>query len=308
MLFVVSSAVLLAACSTAVATPTTESAATPVAAEPTSVVTEQVPEATTATGEACADPPPCDNCSNYPYAPTDCWTTDYGPARANVILGSALQSTNMLYCEGGTYALCFFSGPLEATGTNPENKPLPCHLVGDVAKCTCKAFTSGAYFVDINSILNLGAYFETVQICGKDGSACANIVNCGTDGSVPGCQDQKPAPVCGYIKNQNPDDAKVSLMPNADLISAFSFAMDGDYMLGGTPCTGLYAGCMTAACKAKDGDAASLADGDLVECDCPTYTGTYQIGQSGMACVGSDGSASPFVWSAANSVMDTAPE
>lgn len=257
----------------------------------------------TATGVPCADPPPCgDDCSNQPFESTDCWTTQYGPAKADVIVGGALSSTNMLYCNGGTYALCFFSGPPDATGTNAGNRPLPCTLEGDIANCTCQAYTSGAYFVDINAILNLGAYYETVQACGQDGSGCANIANCGPSGDKPGCKDRKPAPVCQYVQNQNPDDPAVSLMPKADLVSTFSFAMDGDYRLGSTACAGLYAGCMTAPCFFEEGAATPPSDGDPVQCKCPTYTGTYQVGQSNQACSIPDSNGSAYVWSAANSV------
>src|ERR1700687_4593994 len=113
-------------------------------------------------------PPPCGSgstCSTTPFVPTECWTTQYWPAPADVVV----KPSNMLYCSGGTYALCFFSGPPNATGHNFANKPLPCTLKGNVADCTCQAYT-GSYFVDINGILNQGAYFQTVNACGQDGS------------------------------------------------------------------------------------------------------------------------------------------
>ena len=256
-----------------------------------------------ATGEPCPDPPPCgEDCTNYPFVATECWTTEYGPAKADVIVGGALTSTNMLYCNGGAYALCFFSGPPDPTGTNPDNRSLPCVLEGDIARCTCQAYTSGPYFVDINAILNLGAYYETVEACGQDGSGCANIANCGPDGTRPGCQEQKAAPVCRYVQNQNPDDPAVSLMPKADLVSTFSFAMDGDYRMGSIPCDGLYAGCMTAPCFFAEGTGEPPSDGAPIQCECPTYTGTYQVGQSGQECpiAGDDGTM--YVWSAARTV------
>src|SRR5882757_9482416 len=37
-------------------------------------------------------PLPCKtghDCSNYPFVPTACWTTEYGPARADVIIGAS---------------------------------------------------------------------------------------------------------------------------------------------------------------------------------------------------------------------------
>jgi hypothetical protein len=256
-------------------------------------------------GPPCPVPPPCgDDCSNQPFERTDCWTTKYGPARADVVLGNPLKSTNLLYCSGGSYALCYFSGPPYATGTSADNRPLPCVLEGDVANCTCQVYTSGPYFVVINDILNLGAYYETVQACGHDGSGCANITNCGPDGRLPGCADQKVAPVCQYVQNQNPDDPSTSLMPKADLISTFSLAMDGDYRLGTTACTGLYAGCMTAPCFFPQGAAQPPADGDPVQCQCPTYDGPFQVGQSGQECgIPGDGGGS-WVWSASYTAGD----
>jgi hypothetical protein len=269
----------------------------PLAAYGESAAQQKTPAAAASSkaGTPCPNPPPCGaNCSNHPFAPTECWTTPYGPAKADVIVGVALKSTNMLYCNGGTYALCFFSGPPKKTGTNPANKPLPCVLEGNVAKCTCQAYNSGAYYVDINSILNRGAYFQTVSACGQDGSKCANITN----------QNLPPAPVCQYVKNQNPNDANASLMPKADLISTFSFAMNTDYKIGSTSCpSGRYAGCMTAPCfYIKVAKKSQVKDGDSVRCDCPIYDGAYQVGQSNQACtIPGEGKAS-FIWSASNTV------
>jgi hypothetical protein len=247
---------------------------------------------------SCAPGKPC----NYPFVLEDCWTTKYGPAKADVIIGApkagAVRSTNMLYCEGNTYALCFFSGP--------PDKGLPCEVNGDGAKCTCQAYTSGPNFVDINGILNNGAYSDTVAICGHEGENCRNIVNCGPRGDLPGCKDHKEPPVCRTVKHQNPNEPKVSLMPKADLISTFSFAMSpvngsGPYMLGSTPCTGLYAGCMTAPCTYGPNHTSPTKDGEPVTCECPTYSGTYQIGQKGQTCA-IPGSNPSYVWSASNTV------
>lgn len=260
----------------------------------------------------CPEPPPCgDDCSNVPFKPTLCATTEYGPARANVVIGNPLKSPNMLYCQGGTYALCFFSGPPEAGGKDPSsNRPLPCELSADgtVANCTCQVYTSGPYYVDINSILNLGVYYETVQTCGKDGGGCANIVNCGQgDQVVPGCLERTVAPVCNYIENQKRDDPSVSLIPHADAISAFSFKMNDDYQLGSSSCNGLnlkYAGCMTAPCAFLPGSPMPPKDGDPIQCACPTFTGDFQIGQPGQAknCAIPASNGKSYVWSAANSV------
>jgi hypothetical protein len=259
----------------------------------------------TATADPCPDPPPCgDDCSNVPFQRTDCWTTAYGPAKADIIVGNPLKSTNMLYCDEGSYALCFFSGPPTATGKRrSDNQPLPCVVQGDVANCTCQVYTSGPYFVDINAILNLGAYYETVEACGEDGSKCANIHNCGRGGNKPGCDKRTQAPVCQYVKNQNPDDPAVSLMPKADLVSTFSFAMKEDYRMGQTKCeAGDYAGCMTAPCFFNEGAATPPKDGDPIQCQCPIANGVFQVGQPKQECsIASDG-ATAYVWSAANSV------
>jgi hypothetical protein len=282
------------------------------------------PAAAAAVRNPCPNPPPCDsghNCSNYPFKPTDCWTTKYGPARADVIIPNpgtktAVTSPNMLYCEGNPYALCFFSGPPTVTG-NPNvsgKNALPCVLNGDVANCTCQAYTSGPNFVDINGILNRGAYFETVKLCGQDGSRCKNITNCWPakdPKKQKECQGYPEAPVCKYIKNQSPSNPQGSLMPKADLISTFSFAMsepvkEPPYQLGSTPCTSktphAYAGCMTAPCFRKPGQTGPVTDRELVQCECPTFTGVFQVGQNGQTCQIPDSDGKSYVWSASNTV------
>ena len=252
----------------------------------------------------CPDPPPCgDHCSNQPFVPTDCWTTQYGPAKADIVS----SSHNFLFCKGGSYALCFFSGPPDKGGTNPANRALPCVLNGDVANCTCRVYTSGPYFVDINAILNLGAYYETVKQCGQDGSGCANLHLCGSAGTTEDCVRYQPAPVCGYVKNQNPNDASVSLIPKADLVSAFSLAMNDDYAFGKTPCegprAGLYAGCMTAPCFLPPGAKQPPADGDPIQCQCPTFSGPYQVGQDSQMCKITPQDGTIYVWSASYTIL-----
>ena len=82
-------------------------------------------------------------CASYPFAPTSCWPTSSGPAKADVIVGGTpVTSTNMLLCSQGGYSLCFFSGPPQPL-TDPKNlTPLPCRVGGDgVADCTCRYFT-----------------------------------------------------------------------------------------------------------------------------------------------------------------------
>jgi len=281
----------------------------------------------TSSEAACPNPPACgSNCSNTPFAPTDCWTTPYGPAKADVVTS---PGTNMLYCPAGSYALCFFSGPSSPTGngcpssSKCNNKRLPCVLNADgkSANCTCQFYTADAqhpYFVDINGILNRGAYDETVQVCGADGSLCANLKNCG-EGLVR-CPNPQPcsapgtgagclAPVCKYVQQQNPSDPKVSLIPGAEVISTFSFAMNSTYTLGTSPCSGVYAGCMTAPCKFTSGGVSTHSPGDPIQCECPTYDGTYQVGQNDQHCpIHSSTKGTTYVWSASNTVAPTSTQ
>ena len=297
-------------------------------------------------------PPPCcgydcaGTCSNKPFEPTDCSTTPHGPARANIVVGSnALTSTNMLYCPGGTkdkpkpYALCFFSGPPTPTGTKSSvatNNALTCvpDFTTGFANCQCQVYNTGSYYVDINSILNLGAFWQTQKACGHHGEKCKNIAACDANGNpktncgtspCPPCTDTV-APVCDYVAAQ-PFDKDAALYPKSphasmssvDLVSTFSYAMSGPasatpnagygYQLGSTACTnnGFYAGCMTAPCVYPAGS--KKTDGSIVNCACPMWQGDYQIGQpsadlqQSMLCpVGQ-----PWVWSAANAVPATAP-
>ncbi|MEP7010513.1 MAG: hypothetical protein ABJC13_09345 [Acidobacteriota bacterium] len=260
-------------------------------------------QAASASNQPCPNPPKCGTgCSNTPYEPTDCWTTSYGPAAADVVIGNRATSTNMLYCSAGTYALCFFSGP--------PTKGLPCLVDGDVAHCTCQVYSSGGYFVDINGILNLGAYNQTVygssnptvKACGADGSGCANISTCGFDGKKSTCGSLPQAPVCQYVQNENGASPQSSLIPGADLISTFSLAMQKEYTIGlksETCPSAPYAGCMTAPCRYPPGTTGTPKDGSTVRCDCPIVTGPYQVGEEGQSCtIPSDANGS-YVWSAA---------
>jgi hypothetical protein len=262
------------------------------------------PPSTVPAGAPCPSSPPCgSSCSNTPFAPTDCWTTAYWPAKFDIIV----KPTNLLYCNGGAYALCFFSGPPSPTGQNPGNKPLPCVLQGSVANCTCQAYTSGAYFVDINGILNQGAYFQAVNQCGADGSRCANLETCGARGDKPGCSGYPQATVCQYVKNQNPTNPKVSLIPKADLISTFSFAMSADYRQGSTPCSGLYTGCMTAPCFFPSSHGSTITNGEPIQCQCPVAYGNYQVGQSNQVCAIPSSGSEAYVWSASFNVYPLPP-
>jgi len=277
------------------------------------------------TGTPCPNPPPCkatNDCGSTPLHPTDCWTTEYGPAQADVIIPkagtkTAMTSPNMLYCEGNTYALCFFSGPPSVTGKPDASgkNALPCVLDehNHVANCTCQAYTSGANFVDINGILNQGAYFEAVSQCGLDGGRCKNIEHCWPQDDPKKqaeCAKYPTAKVCQYIKNQGgadgSTDPKSWFWPKADLISTFSFAMsgpDGNYALRSTPCpAGQYAGCMTAPCTYGPNHTSQTQKGELVTCQCPTYNGSYQIGQKVSSCSIAPSGGSSYVWSASYTV------
>lgn len=268
--------------------------------------------------KACP-PAPCTDCANTPFVPTNCMTTPCGPARANIVIGTSGASPNMLWCPGGRpYALCFFSGPPKPTGKpqpGHHNKPLPCvwDAEAGIADCACQVYNSGSYYVDINSILNRNAFYEAQQDCGPDGSGCKNMRDCDTNGaSKPGTTcPSKVATVCTYINNQGSGDPSTWLYPaqgTADLVSTFSFAMSptptgGPYVLGSTPCNGLYAGCMTAPCKYRPGSN-SAQSGDIVHCACPTWNGNFQVGQNGQTCQLNQPDVT-FVWSAANTVAST---
>ncbi|HEY2107579.1 MAG TPA: hypothetical protein VGH29_17395 [Candidatus Binataceae bacterium] len=185
------------------------------------------------------------------------WTTAYGPAFADI----SLASSNFLPCRGGPFALCYYSGPSPDTCTPSAD--------GQFAGCQCFEIPYGAYFVDINAILNYAVYKRTVAQCGADGSQCAA---------------QNSAPVCQSI-NQG------TLIPNADSFSAFSFDCVPTNGIGQTNCgKAAYAGCMTAPCyrTGKPG---------TVDCQCPVFDGPYQLGQTlpAQECTLDQG----LVWSAA---------
>lgn len=186
------------------------------------------------------------------------WTTSYGPAYANILLAS----TNFVPCRGGPYALCYYSGP------SSGSQDLSCTLTpdGNYANCQCFDIPYGVYFVDINAILNHDVYLQTVAACGSDGA---------------NCQALNSAPVCQSI-NQG------TLIPNANLFSAFGFDCVPTNGLGQTNCSQQpYAGCMTAPCY-NTGQS-------TVQCSCPVFNGPYQVGQNNQACTLGGG----LVWSAA---------
>lgn len=204
------------------------------------------------------------HCSELPFVYNVFWTTHYGPATADI----QTAESNMLPCSGPAYALCYYSGP----------EALPCKVDRErgVAICECYALPPREepyrYVVDIHAILNLCAYVETVRDCGHDGS---------------GCSAENSAPVCQYLAREPQE-----LMPGADVVSTFGLSELPKYgSVGCTPCTGLYAGCMTAPCRTvrkEDGSTAAI-------CECPLFDGPYQVGQDDVECdLGRD-----LVWSAA---------
>ncbi len=296
---------------------------TPAAAVDSAVAATNDP-ADAVTKRLCPAQAPCgDSCSNQPYVDNDCWTTAHGVAAANIVVspsGDPQKSSNMLMCDSGPYALCFYSGPPMATGINADNQALPCVVdeSGDTASCSCQYYGSGISYVDINGIINQNAWYETVQQCGHDGAGCANMAACGSGpGASPSACGLPEAKVCAYVRDQNADQAAQSLVPGYDVISTFSLAMAKDYdMSAVTPCDGDYLGCMTAPCRFAAGTDAP-ADGSIVQCDCPIARGPFQIGQTTppgqsdleISCAIPPGSyGAQYLWSAARTVKHGNPE
>ncbi|QLE78313.1 hypothetical protein FLM55_00595 [Francisella sp. Scap27] len=220
------------------------------------------------------------NCSNTPFYPTTCKPTSYGSAWSG---GGATVETKLLYCANSTYANCHYSGPLTPTGTNPDNIGLPCKVSedGKTANCKCKVFT-GPNYVNIDGIMNLGAYYETIAVCGKDGSKCKNLTTCHPDGSGD-CKGIE-APVCKYIAEQNSEDDKTSFIPGADVISTYGFDMNKDYNIAkpgdGVKCSNIdVAGCMTQPCKYEK------SSKEYAICSCPvTKMKVMMLSQKNVSC------------------------
>ena len=220
-------------------------------------------------------------------------TTRFGPAWADIVLR---PRSNFLECQGAAIALCYYSGPGPADPSQPD---LSCELTSDgrFAKCNCLEIPQGPrYFVDINAILSLEVYLDTVKECGHDGSGC-----------LP--KGKKTAPVCDAIN-------KGKLIPGADVISTFSLALEPfpSMRITQTTCPNgnrapLYAGCMTAPCT-RTGNFVDIGPLRLQvdECSCPTFDGPYQVGQEvdssttaqcDLATVPPPVGGSNLVWSAA---------
>jgi hypothetical protein len=246
------------------------------------------------------NPATCTQDCPAPYVPNAFWTTEYGPATANILL----SPTNFLSCSSTSYALCYYSGPDAA----PKKKrgvaalpALPCNISGDdpdIADCRCYA-ESGTSYVDIHSIRNTEAYIETIRACGMNGEKCRNLASDELPGRVLALTGATPptlptAPVCGYL--QADASGKAPMAPDAELVSTFSFARAKSYGVAQTDCTSAaapYAGCMTASCTFER-DAKGKPTG-FATCRCPIYSGPYQVGQAGVSCDAGSGN----VWSAA---------
>lgn len=243
-------------------------------------------------------PETCEQDCPAPYVENDFWTTEYGPAAANIVL----SPTNFLACSSSAYALCYYSGPDAAPdGKQGHRLPsLPCKVAKNkpgIADCRCYA-ESGTSYVDIHSIRNTEAYIETVRVCGLNGEKCANMASeaaaklAAQLGKTPTVLPT--APVCGYL--QAGPNGNVSMAPGTELVSTFSFAKAKRYGTAQTDCTGSampYAGCMTASCtfeRDKNGKRTGFAN-----CECPVYSGPYQVGQADVSCDAGSGN----VWSAA---------
>jgi hypothetical protein len=203
-------------------------------------------------------------------------TTPFGKAWADILV----KPENFLQCKGASIALCYYSGP--ETPASPGGLATPCKLLpGEgIADCTCYEIPAGpTYLVDINAILNLDVYLETVKACGHDGARCK------PNGNIT-------APVCDAI-NQN------TLIPGADLISTFSLYLESVYPTSnGLTCNKApYAGCMTAPCRRGETEVVDPVTGlPLVQCACPIWSGEYQVGfPNGNACALGGNN----VWSAA---------
>ncbi len=211
-----------------------------------------------------------------PFTTNPLMTTDFGPAKADIVLLPA----NFLPCRGTQIALCYYSGPgPDTTCTRTAN--------GLFANCKCYEIPHGTYFVDINAILDEEVYLATVKKCGDDGRDCLKA---------------NSAPVCTAINNNT-----LFSGTDVDVISTFSQALtnDPDFAIDPMDCPKLpYAGCMTAPCKSTD-ESVMVGD-DLLTidvCACPTYDGLYQVGQPTTQC---DLTSSNQVWSAAFSPVTEA--
>jgi hypothetical protein len=172
-------------------------------------------------------------------------TTTYGPAWADVSLGSA----DFLPCFG-PYALCFYADCTVA----PD---------GSVSDCPCYEWF-GTSYVLINAILNLDTYQATKTQCDADPASC----------QVP-----NGAPVCAEINNGTFFNGAKRI----STFSFYRAKQEplGNTDCSNQP--GLYAGCMTGPCfgdvTPNPGDRSAT-----IHCDCPNYNGPFQIGKDHQSC------------------------
>ncbi len=212
---------------------------------------------------ACPRPDRDKTYSNVPYVPTTCWTTDHGPAAADVVLvfgqGPPTQSPNMLECPSAPYALCFFLG---ADGENRhQSRQFAAALRGRLHRRHGEVLLR--LFPGRRQLRRHERHPEPERLERDGGGLRENSASTAATSRIRACApllrprwgDCKIAPVCKYIREQNPTDASKSLIPGAATISDFSLALKADYnMLKSTPCpSGRYAGCMTAACRFPGG-------------------------------------------------------
>ena len=124
-------------------------------------------------------------------------------------------------------------------------------------------------YVLITAILNRDVYEQTVRRVWRRWLG------------LPPTSPNAAAPVCGFLDNGK-------LIPGAQVISTYdpdSTSAIQDAIPPGvsplTPCTGPFAGCMTAPCKlTKNGQA---------ECTCPVFWGNFQlVGPSAACSLGGD--------------------
>jgi hypothetical protein len=202
-------------------------------------------------------------------------TTPYGPAWADILQ----RPENFLACRGAPIALCYYSGPGPVTS---------CQFAPGkaVANCSCYEIPAGStYFIDINAILNLDVYLDTVKTCGLDGGNC-----------LP--RGPNYAPACAAVNSG-------TMIPGADLISTFSYYLNDQIPISQSSCAtpALYAGCMTAPCT-RTGATDPTTGQPIVQCACPTFEGPYQVGQdlstTGQSCVLGDNQ----VWSSAYATFE----
>ncbi|MEY3082322.1 MAG: hypothetical protein RJA94_2307 [Pseudomonadota bacterium] len=228
----------------------------------------------------------------------NCKTTNTSSscAWANV----TLQSSNFLACrleDTGPIALCYYSGVPGSTVSGSTTDTPGCVLSADKKTATCECYQiskdnpAGATYsyVDINAILNKAVYLQTIKVCGKDGSKCLNGANVATNPKM------RQAPVCNAIR-------KKTLFPGADVVSDYTPILipskgETSYDCPTSGTSNIYAGCMTAPCRAT-GRTDPSTGLPLVSCECPTFDGPNQVGNPLIEQV-ANCSPDPYVWSSA---------